>query len=628
MDQNQNQEMDQNQNQNQDSSSSRTKAAGLQNPKGRPQRYCCDHCEQVFTTSSNLKRHKKTHTGDKPYSCGHCGVAFTRQFNLINHQRIHTGGDKPYRCDQCGAAFAQKGSLTSHQSIHTGDKPYRCDQCGAAFAAQGSLTSHQRIHTGDKPYRCDQCGAAFARKSDLTSHQRIHTGDKPYRCDQCGAAFAHQSSVTTHQRIHTGDKPYRCDQCGAAFSQQGALRRHQRIHTGDKPYRCDQCGVDFARQSGLRRHQRIHTGDKPYRCDQCGAAFAHQSSLTTHQFFEQEVPPPFQGSGLVPDWACVALTQTRLTPYILDVLQLQRISLGFAVQPRNRPSVYAISRPIRQVMYGLLLGGEKSLKVKERDRDGSQLIYVPVQPAFTETSKRLRLSSLHEADSSERLLVLLEALGVTEESLSLFPDQLKLPVAVTCFWRRTAQPPTDVTLLKALLLGISKGVVTGPNAASQMGNRCGGKKPDMGVVYAFNQWQACLKDSVHLNQLLGFPLPEPEIARLYQGTTVHQLVDRMRSGGRLRDFLKRTSVDQYHRMLSAVQLHTSTAPAGPGEPAKSGGPAEPAERDGPAEPAERDGPAEPAERDGPAEPAERGGPAEPAKRDGPAEPAESRGRLL
>ncbi|XP_061574093.1 protein asteroid homolog 1-like [Cololabis saira] len=391
--------------------------------------------------------------------------------------------------------------------------------------------------------------------------------------------------------------------------------------------------LDTERREEIRRG--LSEGMKEYQ--------PRQSCL--RQFFDHGVPPPFQQeSGLVPDWACVALTKARLTPNILDVLQLQKTSLGFAVEPRDRPSVYVISRPIRQVMYGLLLGGETSLKVMERDRDGSQLINVPVQPAFTETSQRQRLSSLHEADSSERLLVLLEALGVTKDSLSLFPDELKLPVAVTCFWRRTFQPPPDLTLLKALLLGISMGVVTGPKT----GNHCGGRKPDVGVIYAFNQWQACLKDSVHLNQLLGFPLPEPEIARLYQGTTVHQLVDRMRSGGRPEAVLMndRTSVDQYHRMLSAVQLHTSTAPAGPGEPAERDGPAEPVERDGPAEPAERDGPGEPAERggpgepaerDGPGEPAERGGPAEPAEsggpgepaeRDGPGEPAESRGRLL
>ncbi|XP_061574125.1 protein asteroid homolog 1-like [Cololabis saira] len=287
----------------------------------------------------------------------------------------------------------------------------------------------------------------------------------------------------------------------------------------------------------------------------------HRSCLK--QFFDHQVPPPFQGSGLVPGWARLALTQTRLTPNILDVLQLQRMLLGMAVEPRDRPSVYVISRPIRQMMYGLLLGRGTSLQVMERDRAGSQLIYVPVRPAFSKTNTGLRLSSLHEAEHSERLLVLLEALGVTDDSLSLLPTQLKLPVAVTCFWLQMAQPPPDLTLLKALLLGMSIGVVSRPKAVYQTGNHRGAKKPDVGVVYAFNQWQACLKDSVHLNQLLGFPLPEPEIARLYQGTTVHQLVDRMRSRGKPRAFLKSlTSGEQYHRMLSVVQLHTRGAPAG------------------------------------------------------------------
>lgn len=36
---------------------------------------------------------------------------------------------------------------------------------------------------------------------------------------------------------------------------------------------------------------------------------------------------------------------------------------------------------------------------------------------------------------------------------------------------------------------------------------------DMDVAHSFNQWQLCLKDSIHLNQLLGYPLPEPQIAR-------------------------------------------------------------------------------------------------------------------
>ncbi|KAM6910511.1 single-strand DNA endonuclease ASTE1-like [Xenentodon cancila] len=179
----------------------------------------------------------------------------------------------------------------------------------------------------------------------------------------------------------------------------------------------------------------------------------HQSSL--QRFFIHGVAPPFQGYSLVPDWTRLALTQARLTADVLDVLQLRRMSLGFAVEPQHSPSMNVTSRPIREVMYGLLLGRGASLQVEERDRVGLQLVYVPVRPAFSKITEQLKLSSLHEAELSERLPVLLEALGVTEDTLSLLPAQLKLPVAVTCFWLQRAEPPPDLLLVKALLLGMS-----------------------------------------------------------------------------------------------------------------------------------------------------------------------------
>lgn len=64
-------------------------------------------------------------------------------------------------------------------------------------------------------------------------------------------------------------------------------------------------------------------------------------------------------------------------------------------------------------------------------------------------------SAVSQAEAEERLQVLLEALGVTQDALSLLPPQLRLPVAVTCYWMQRAQPPPDVKLLKPLLLGMS-----------------------------------------------------------------------------------------------------------------------------------------------------------------------------
>eukprot|EP00064_Thunnus_orientalis_P021363 superscaffoldBa00006427_g21524 len=275
---------------------------------------------------------------------------------------------------------------------------------------------------------------------------------------------------------------------------------------------------------------------------------------TLMRFFMHGVAPPFpeeeEVAGLVPDWTWLPLTQSRLTTDILDVLLLKRMSLSFPVDHGNMPSACLTSRPIRQVMYGLLLGRGTQLHVEERDRDGLQLKFNPVHPTFKGVAKQLKLDSLDKAEPSQRLQVLLGALGVSQASLSSLPAHLHLPVAVTCYWFQRAQPTPDLGLLKALVLSIGDALKKGTAVQNYLSNL----KPHVNVAHAFNQWQSCLKDSIHLNQLLGWPLPEPCMARLYEGTLVHQLVHTMRSGRKLRNFLKndRSSAKLYRTMLSVI----------------------------------------------------------------------------
>lgn len=80
-----------------------------------------------------------------------------------------------------------------------------------------------------------------------------------------------------------------------------------------------------------------------------------------------------------------------MTPDILDVLRLQSRRLHLVLASAGLPSVHETSKPLRQVMYGLL---ELRCQVLEMDRVGLHVEEINVQPVITPTLKGLHLLSL------------------------------------------------------------------------------------------------------------------------------------------------------------------------------------------------------------------------------------------
>ncbi|XP_052122649.1 zinc finger protein 70-like [Frankliniella occidentalis] len=51
----------------------------------------CSTCGVVVSSTSNLKRHFMTHTGERPYRCTVCGVTYTQSNNLKRHYMFTHG---------------------------------------------------------------------------------------------------------------------------------------------------------------------------------------------------------------------------------------------------------------------------------------------------------------------------------------------------------------------------------------------------------------------------------------------------------------------------------------------------------------------------------------------------------
>ena len=103
-----------------------------------------------------------------------------------------------HQCDQCDVSFKKPSDLVRHVRTHTGEKPYGCEKCDKRFAVKSTLRTHMKVHTGGKSLVCHVCQSLFASRTSLKVHMRLHTGSLPYKCPNCDQRFRTPAHRKTH----------------------------------------------------------------------------------------------------------------------------------------------------------------------------------------------------------------------------------------------------------------------------------------------------------------------------------------------------------------------------------------------------------------------------------------------
>lgn len=287
--------------------------------------HTCEFCNRRFNESSNLIKHRRIHTGQRPYKCTFCGKDFTQSSNLNVHKRI-CKGQYFSRTSSCldssvkSARFSNPKSqneltklpkATRYLSSRTGafenSSQLSCQDSLSTSTWANAMPSMDMFNTSSINGSMSQLYniASFSpNENQVFPHKYIPFSSAQIKniCSEYaennldeGSSDGNpilidpfQTKSDVSQNSENGIQPeendpnsgsvnqFQCPHCNEAFQNSSLLQKHIQLHTGKS------CFGTYNESANQTKQQMIHANNKSYICEFCQKIFTRSSTLNIH----------------------------------------------------------------------------------------------------------------------------------------------------------------------------------------------------------------------------------------------------------------------------------------------------------------------------------------------------------